>query len=273
MKIKMIYISTHAHTDTGGPEALLQLALALSTHLKVTMFPSRIQPRFIEEYPNISSMPKAFPPSDLTSADVVVLPEIEKCRKFGNAKVFIWLLSIYAPRRYPPQCTPIGHNSWTGRLWGNVSIIRPYITPSTVKFCKKARRMPSKQRNLTLIDKDSPPRVRALGVWVSGFKRDELMQMLTHARYVVDWKFRGSERMPIEALLCGASVLTSREPSNNAFGEDFHFPSDSFVTRIEDIADRIRQNDPPPNMSHAIAVFELLGPDSMWKEARFALGV
>ena len=193
----MIYVNTYASFNTGGPEALVQLALALSSHRNVTIFSVKINSRFIDEYPAIGKLPQRLP-RKLDKRDIVILPEIDSCKKFGEARVFIWLLSY----RSTHSCAKIAHNSIIGRRFGNIPVIRPYITPSTVSFCRHARKM-RHNRTTILIDNDSPEFLSRFGTIVKGYSRPHLMNMLANARYIVDWNFVGTERMPVEGLLCG----------------------------------------------------------------------
>ena len=48
-----------------------------------------------------------------------------------------------------------------------------------------------------------------MAIVVKGYKRSELPKLFRSAKVVVDWCMRGSERMPIEAVLNGALLLTS----------------------------------------------------------------
>lgn len=264
----MIYVSTYALYNTGGPEALVQLALALSLHKNVTIFPVNIHARFIREYPAIQNLPQRHP-GRANAEDIVILPEVERCKTFGTARVFIWLLS-YNRRRSRDSCINIAHNSFIGRYYGNIPVIRPYITPSTVEYCRRARNM-RQNRSTVLIDNDSPGALSQYGTIVRGYSRSRLLHMLSNARYIVDWNFIGTERMPIEGLLCGAYVLTSNQTKNCALGDDFHFPPDSFVHSAQEIGERIKSI--PPLMHDAIVAFESLGPTSMWREARLALNI
>ena len=267
----MIYVDSCAQVNTGGPEALIQLALALTPHRNVSLFPVDIHPRFTVEYPAIRNLPQAAPNAQLTNDDIVILPEIRRCRAFGGARVFIWLLA--ATRAPKNKCTYIAHNSRISELFGGLPIIRPYITPSTVRFCRRARQSNS-NRSLILIDNDSPAELSKLGTVIRGYSRSHLMNMLVRARYIIDWVFVGSERMPIEGLLCGAHVLTSRDPRNSALGADFAFPNRSFVDTYEDLRRRIRDDGPsPPKMTRSIVAFEKLSAESVWDEARVALGL
>ena len=269
----MIYIDTNAHRNTGGPEALIQLALTLG-HRNISMFPTSLHGRFVQEYPGIRYLKQAVPHANLTHDDIVILSEVQRCTSFGDARVFIWLLSSNNNYMHKENntCTYIAHDSAISRMFGGVPIIRPYITPSTVQFCRQARRS-SENRRLILIDNDAPSQLWKLGTVVRGYARPQVMHMLSQARYIIDWKFVGSERMPIEGLLCGAYVLTSRHPENSALGSDFMFPNQSFVDTYDDIIHRIREKRNPPHMTKAIAEFEALGPNTMWNEAQTAFRI
>lgn len=74
--------------------------------------------------------------------------------------------------------------------------------------------------NLILIDNDTPGNVvdkvkeicdviLCKTIFVSGFSRDDLVSLYLQAKVVLDWCMRGSERMPIEAVLRGVVLVTS----------------------------------------------------------------
>jgi hypothetical protein len=65
---------------------------------------------------------------------------------------------------------------------------------------------------------------------VSGFKRSELPSLYRRAKVVVDWCMRGTDRMPIEASLNGALLLTS-ECQSATDRRDFPLPSFALTSR------------------------------------------
>lgn len=269
----MIHVDTAASTNTGGPEALVQLALVLAQHRNVSIFPTRVHPRFVKEYASIKTLPQSNP-KRVTSSDIVILPEIKQCVRFGHARVFIWLLSTNYRHLHADtnrsECSYIAHNAMISQMYNNIPTIRPYITPSTVKHCRHVRRSDQK-RSLVLIDNDSPAPVSRMGLVVKGFTRERVMQLFAQARHIVDWKFVGTERMPIEALLCGAFVFTSRHPENSALGCDFRFPNESFVDTYDELKYRLDHSTVTSPMTDAIEEFESLGPNTMWLDAKTAL--
>jgi hypothetical protein len=78
-----------------------------------------------------------------------------------------------------------------------------------------------KKGNLILIDDDTPAHVKdaifdhcvQLGceaiLLVKGFKQTDLLALYDRAKIVLDWCMVGSERMPIEAGLRGALMVSS----------------------------------------------------------------
>lgn len=116
-----------------------------------------------------------------------------------------------------------------------VPLLRPFISPSVTALCRAqhhreirgATRAERQQRQLVLVDSDSAsPTIievlreacesargdaapRCTVKHVNGLSRSTVRELITRAIAVVDWCMVGAERLPIEAVLCGASLLTS----------------------------------------------------------------
>ena len=137
-------VNAYHHIDTGGPEALVQLALSLdslcpnSTHLSLRP----INPRLATEYPGLRRLPMEGYDS-LRSGDVYIFPETVSCdESLGRRGVrsFVYMLSAKARRRnwqsLRKGCRLLSHNFWgaqhtnAGLSLPRDRVVRPYISPS-----------------------------------------------------------------------------------------------------------------------------------------------
>ena len=137
-------VNAYHHIDTGGPEALVQLALSLdslcpnSTHLSLRP----INPRLAAEYPKLRRLPMEGYDS-LRSGDVYIFPETVSCdESLGRRGVrsFVYILSAKARRRnwqsLRKGCRLLSHNFWgaqhtnAGLSLPRDRVVRPYISPS-----------------------------------------------------------------------------------------------------------------------------------------------
>ena len=249
--VQRFIVEAYQNIDTGGPEALVQLALALdslcpnSTYL--TVRPTN--PRLQREYPAIASMPKlAY--NFLRRGDLYVTPEHIACdRQLGakGVRQVVYMLSAKARRRNYQSiragCRLISHNYWgaqhtaAGLDLTPEWVVRPYISPSIRSRClartaaAEGEAAFAQRRDLVLIDHDVPSEVEAAAraaCDAHGYEcvrvgsttgavdsdatrrsREEVLRLLEAAKVVIDWCLVGAERLAIEAMLCGAVLLTS----------------------------------------------------------------
>eukprot|EP00854_Cymbomonas_tetramitiformis_P018817 gene18817-22482_t len=241
--IKYYVDGAHTGTATGGPEALIQLALCLyalypqrvhfpQTHLtRVVDDPattvSFFHRRYIDEYPDVIKIP--FSPSRvINSKDIYIIPEVIACPRQlvdKGVRVYIYLLG---PSKIDKAsgCAYIAHNFWLS-YHANVnltrdSVIKPYISPSLVASAHRALAIMgnTQTRKLVLLDDDNPKEIITyvgqccvvLGceaLVVQGYARSELPELYTKSAVVVDWCMRGSERMSLEAALHGVILVTA----------------------------------------------------------------
>ena len=267
-----IFVKSLADVNTGGPEALIQLSLALwNNGYAVKVFPyHKLAHRFSIEYPTFRSIPVAHENTTYRSIDVVILPEIDmnRCSAFGYASVLIWLLTDSKIKK-GSKCSWVAHNSYIGDKHG-IPVMRPYITPSTVKYCQHMRTL-SRNESLILVDNDTPMYVvQQIQQWngtviiPKGMHRNAIRNLISRAFMVVDWSFVGSERLPLESMLCGAFIVTSKYPTHCGHGRDFHLPNESFVSRPRDI---LALKKPFPNMTRSIEAFERLNEYTLFSDA------
>ena len=229
-----VVVNAYAHIDTGGPEALVQLAVALSGLFNSTrLLKSPLNPRLAAEYPALPQIPQVGW-NHMRPGDLLVQPDTTPCNEAETQRgvsTWIWMLSTAARRQMWRNkrrgCHALAHNFWLAshtlagfdlaRRW----VIRPYISPTIRASCAVARGGAQK-RNLVLLDSDTTDEVAAAArgacgnssevcevVLVKGLPRAEVGRLLAAARIVVDWCLIGTERMVVEAVLCGAVLLTS----------------------------------------------------------------
>lgn len=231
-------VETMSHIHTGGPEALIQLTLALAgavglPHIRIIH--GVIRPFFITEYPLIK-MVASISMKELRTGDIFIRPEIHPgCKQTGlpqrGVKVIIYLLSttIQKPERIiDGGCGLITHSwflSWSN-MWRKPLprqlVVRPYISPSTTRFCREQRTAATAtRRDLVLVDNDTPTQVAdevkricaiigCRSMVLRGVSRKNVQALLLQAKVIVDWCMVGLERLPIEAVMCGAVLITSR---------------------------------------------------------------
>lgn len=236
------------HVDTGGPEALAQLAVALGPQTFL-LRPSKappIAPRLAREYPSIGRLAILRETRELLAHDIFIVPEktlspnnhnCEERLTRRRVRVWIWLLSTRTRRtthKFRAQgCNLFAHSHHTAEhleRWDPAYgfrtlppldiVIRPYISPSTVKFCRSTRNSKPSGTPLVLLDSDTDATARARALrachdgvcrveLVKGLSRSQVTERLIEASVVVDLCPIGSERLPIEAVLCGADMITS----------------------------------------------------------------
>ena len=256
---------------TGGPEALLQLYLALkrstatNDYWQVKAIGDAPVQIYKEEYGSDRtkygwSNDVLYPDADVSPDSIVVVPEIRACadvkERFPTSTIFIWLLQggPVTGRVLAEGCNVLSHNFYIGRPYtGNPRwfqqddmyidldlpdgyILTPYVTPSIVKEALAYTGMLSSGRlyvhsfesakeDIIIIDSDaliirdvrhyetlkylvksSIPGVRFEKA--SDMSRRELIELMKRAKVVYDDCMVGSERVPMEASLFGALLVT-----------------------------------------------------------------
>ena len=118
--VQRFVVEAYQNVDTGGPEALVQLALALdslcpnSTHVMARP----ANPRLVREYPELASLPRmAY--NFLKRGDLYVTPEHVACDRVLKAhgvRQVVYMLSAKARRRNYQSiragCRLLSHNYW-----------------------------------------------------------------------------------------------------------------------------------------------------------------
>ena len=138
-----VVVNAYAHIDTGGPEALVQLAVALSGLFNSTrLLKSPLNPRLAAEYPALPQIPQVGW-NHMRPGDLLVQPDTTPCNEAETQRgvsTWIWMLSTAARRQMWRNkrrgCHALAHNFWLAshtlagfdlsRRW----VIRPYISPT-----------------------------------------------------------------------------------------------------------------------------------------------
>jgi hypothetical protein len=200
-----------------------------SNHLVQKSYYNDLEPfatRFQIDYPKCMSIP-VLSRSDLTAGDVLILPECIPCPEdliARGVEVYIWILASnrdMMKKLTASKCNALSHNYWLSHSLGidipTTSVLRPYVTPNLIPQAPTSRLL---KENLILIDDDTPSKVinsiyqicrelKCTAIIIKGFTRAQLPPMYDRAKVVIDWCMRGSERMPIEAVLRGAILISS----------------------------------------------------------------
>lgn len=316
----VVVVDTYLPVDTGGPEALVQLAIASQAAYpgRTVVWRKRVHSRMWIEYgargfrelPAVHGDPESF----MCPGDVLIQPDVraEACSPWlveRNVTLFTYVLSINflplllrAASRHPHHCRFLSHShalAGSSSLWHSsptrhrpASVVRPYITPSLAASCAATRVRPARRRPfsdpppLVLLDSDSPGEVRYLAtaacnlssaqgkvdggtskgsattaavttttgeralsvaplcrvVWVHHMPRSHVKTLLEEASIVVDMCMVGLERLPIEAALCGAVLITSScRKGHGTEARDFPLPAGSILTNASQLATTFRR--------------------------------
>lgn len=143
--------------NTGGPEAIVQLAIAAQEVVGVDrVFSICHNPgigkngnlvfhhRWTQDYPTTRPMRLFSETDEVCPGDTLIVPTIRSCPKLyvdQNASVWHWVLGrgrvpIEQEARAP--CHPLAHNHWTSAAAGGSPIVRPYLSGSIVEMAMAA---------------------------------------------------------------------------------------------------------------------------------------
>lgn len=227
---------------TGGPEALLQLALAFYSWMPTRTYLSG-NTRKREIWQNELGYPEAammnyIHEKDLRKGDVYIIPEAMNCPVHlveKGIRVFIWLLGKKnTEENRKLGCNFIGHNFWTARSLGidlpRTHILTPYLSRLKTNF-DVVNNMNRKE--LILVNHDDKKVIPILTKFceernnpctvtmLQGFNKKELVEMYKQAKILYASCMRGSERSVIEGALYGVLILTDNCDNSS---EQFDFP-------------------------------------------------
>uniref|UniRef100_A0A7S1D0Z9 Glycosyl transferase family 1 domain-containing protein n=1 Tax=Cyclophora tenuis TaxID=216820 RepID=A0A7S1D0Z9_CYCTE len=267
---KKVVIQQHLGLWSGGPEALVQLALAFhswlpsSTYAQIYLGHRELA---CDRYPQFCDINLLLDYSDLRSGDVLIIPELMMCPQHlvrKGVNVFVWQLgatSFDARRNQTEEgCKHISHNYWLSSQFGlnlpSSHILVPYISENKLyngTFSNEKRENlilinghDAASLELTYIREYCESRNCSTQVLIN-FGNAELMDLYSKAKMIVSFCMRGSERSPIEAVLRGV-VLVSNNCQSAEDGRDFPIPRNNLVpilngsTAVADIVERVMEN-------------------------------
>jgi hypothetical protein len=262
---RVVVDGSRAHEFSGELEALIQLGLAFKSFLPEGMvywmgkdreglYTDAFHDTYKREYGDVPGSIPWIKLATLKKGNVLILSGNEKCPidlvKKG-VDVYVWHLALARHAQSGADskmklwkeqgCKVIAHNFYLGVAVDlpPENILRPYISPSFIVEEKAIAKSKSKKENLILIDENTPGSVKsaladhckALGCTTTvmkGMKQKELQSLYEKAKIVVNWCLVGSERMPIEAGLRGALLVSNNCKSVKDF-RDFPIPKRNIV--------------------------------------------
>ena len=224
------------HSHTGGPEALLQLALAFHAWMPHRTFSVNLNKKQYGHwiglgYPRIHEL-QSFEEKDLRKGDIYIIPEVFDCpvdlvQKGVN--VFIWqLASREEGKRIAGGCRILSHNFYLSHEYGvdvhRNMILTPYLNMKKTNFAPLTN---DKREDLIIINHDafrdsfrSEPVKEVTKLCESTNNTlcrvympqrlgpEQLMDLYQKAKIIMAPCIRGNERGPLEAVLSGVVVVT-----------------------------------------------------------------
>ena len=243
-----------ATLDSGSPESYRQSGIHCTrprvrcstdrAHWHLKGHPTSMHRQIIAEYPFVEHIPTLHS-SELHRGDLLVLQETLDCPRDlvqRGVTVAIYLLSdmsVESNQRFlDAGCHLIAHSYWLSTREGAhikndlpmSNVIRPYMHDRMKILCKnplnkrRSNGLPS-----VLIDNDVSDAVKKVllkrvhSVVVEKKTPAQVEQLLQSARIVVDECMVGVERLPVEAVMCGAVLLVAN-CSNAVDRRDFMIP-------------------------------------------------
>eukprot|EP00966_Prymnesium_polylepis_P167026 3861011-Prymnesium_polylepis.1 len=232
-----VIVDTYLPYNTGGPEALVQLVIALhSVYNNTFIWRKAIHSTFYQQYSEVvpirvlNNLTESFAPGD-----IFIVPDIRhacstKGWHFPGVATYTYLLgSQQAPSSHGrSECDFLAHDFYLGSGGGipgvNLSrslIVRPYVRPSIAAHCLRARDQPKARNYTILVDNDTPPDVQAESIRVcnqtvsSGgalckvaivpagwsprrWPESVMNELRATSHIILDWQLVGSERLPLE---------------------------------------------------------------------------
>jgi len=223
---------TFYDNDSGGPEALVQLYLALQD---AGLKPFHVGDPHINHKSYLQEERK-LELAELQPGDKILVPEITCCpclRKQlkPGVRILMWLLADHNVDG-DDDCERVSHADFLLSKGGPRlphSMIIPYLTPGIVDGAQSMAglttegefhdldKMMRGKEDLIIVDDDAYTIVlpylehlNAKVVKISGMNHQQLNVLNLRSKVVIDWCMRGLERAPLEASLFGAVLITNR---------------------------------------------------------------
>jgi hypothetical protein len=250
------YRVIHVGIRKGGPEALVQLHLALNHWGFNTSLDTRksmkekggpVMPYFLEVYKEEFS---TAPPlrwvknydewhQSAEEGDVMIATETWACKNDASRylpngiRQMQWHLTVW-PRRDRSQCTIAGHTNYVTRDYMRQSVralMYPYISPNIVALAA-SKSWKSAKQDLVLYDSDTHLKdsdlvshhgVARTAKIASGYTPQQLYDLYGKAKAGIDLQLPGGERFIYEAVLFDVCVIVDNA-LNGGDHEDFPIP-------------------------------------------------
>ena len=258
---------------TGGPEALIQLALAFNAWMPTRTFvmhndnesKNNAKQWFDKGYPEIAEV-SAINENELKKGDVYIIPEIKSCPKNlieKGVKVYIWQLSnVDASKNLAAGCKFISHTHFLAGANGlslpRSHVALPYLTRKKAHFGPVnnekredlilANNDHNKKAHMHQLEKYCAHREKPCKVvLLKGFTSDQLVDLYQQAKVVVTSCLNGAERSVLEAVTYGAVLLTNY-CDNGIDNRDFPIPREHMFQdvinkeEIGQVAERMLSN-------------------------------
>lgn len=258
--------------DSGGPEALVQLATAFHSwmpfrtfvihHNKVSKYHG--QDWTVRGYKSFGSI-DMLQMTDLRKGDVLIVPEIISCPTDlvgKGVKVFIWQLQV--PRgdgriksNIANGCHYLSHNFYSMSTVTEISVPRshiliPYMRPDKAYFGPIKN---DKRENIILFNHIHPGQnndtytkiqsyctteSRCKVILLENFSVQEVNDLYQKAKIIIGECLLGSERSIIEAVLAGV-IFVTRDCGNGIDFRDFPIPQEHKLSNHVSSIELIRQ--------------------------------
>lgn len=257
----------HVGIRKGGPEALVQMHLALNHWGFTTTLDTRhsmkekggpVMPFFIESYKKefASAPPLRWVKNyddwhkSAVEGDVMIATETWACKPNREwylprgVRQFQWHLTVW-PRRDRSQCTIAGHTNYVARDYMRQSVrslMYPYISPHIIALAQTRASWKDRKTDLVLYDSDTHLKDADLesrrGVTrsrrlASGLTPPQLYELYQTAKAGIDLQLPGGERFVYEAALFDVCVVVDNA-LNGGDREDFPIP-DRFRVKPNDL--------------------------------------
>ena len=262
----------HVAIRKGGPEALIQLHLALNDWGFSTTLDTRrskkekggdVDPFFKTSYRKefAGAPPLRWAPNyvewhkSAAEGDVMVATETWPCNNDAaaflpkGARQMQWHLTVW-PSRDRSGCTIVGHTHYVSQYMKapQVAVLFPYVSPHIIALATNnytdldGLKWSAQKRDLVLYDSDTKLRdsdlqsrqgVRHATQIATGFTPQKLYELYGQAKAGIDLRLPGGERFIYEAVLFRVCVIVD-DALNGGTAEDFPLPRE-FVVRSGDL--------------------------------------
>ena len=279
-RYRKVFVMAPANLVTGGPEALHQLVDAVRRcggEAYISYYPRGVR----------AEIPQDYRCYDVVQADVedapgnlVVFPETQPLmgRTFVRAATAMWWLSVDHFLQHPerPDWEEVRRHVNFAQSHYAADLLARYGVESIplTDYLNDDFRAPwwAWRRNAIAYNVKSAPEIERLKsispelaglTWIelADMSRAEVRKALCKVKVYADFgSHPGRDRMPREAALCGACVLTNRRGSAN-FAEDVPLPT----------LYKLDQDDPAfaQNVGRTIRLILATRPFHVWRQQRF----